>query len=222
MDFKALIELVGKNNSNITAPEILLNLAVTFLLSLFLFFVYQATYDGVMYSRSFNVTLVLICNVTAIIMMVIESNLALSLGMVGALSIVRFRSAVKSPKDLAFVFWGIAIGLAAGTGSFLIAVIGSIFVAIILFLLDRKGFEDENFLIIIKGSELDEQILLRTIKAFCKRINLNMTTSEDADAEIIFEARLKKDSRADIIAHIKGIENVHSVTIVSNKGQIVG
>lgn len=221
MNISSLLESIIQNNS-ITAQDIALNLCITVIIGLFIFWAYQATYEGVMYSRNFNVTLVMITIVTAVIMMVIGSNLALSLGMVGALSIVRFRTAIKSPKDMAFIFWSISSGLAAGTGSFLIAIIGAIIIAITLFLLGAKGYDDQNYLIIIKGSNLNDEEILSSIKSYCKRIVLNMTTNEDEFDEIIYEARIKNDSRNSIIQTIKRNKDVRNITIISNKGQIMG
>ena len=135
MKKQQILNYLLENNTALAWEQILISFIATVFLSLFVYFIYKKTHTSALYSKSFNITLVMIAIITAMVMMLIGSNLALSLGMVGALSIIRFRTAVKEAKDSAFLFWAIGIGLSCGTGVYLIALIGSIFIAIVLLLL---------------------------------------------------------------------------------------
>ncbi|NLE06663.1 MAG: DUF4956 domain-containing protein, partial [Crenarchaeota archaeon] len=111
--------------TSLTLDRVLLALVVTFAISLFIFWVYKKTFSGVVYTRDFNVSIVLTALVVALVTLPISSNIALSLGMVGALSIIRFRTAIKDPKDIVFTFWGIAVGIICGAGLYMVAIVGS-------------------------------------------------------------------------------------------------
>ena len=120
----ALYQLNNLTRGDLEPVRIALTLGVTFLISLLVFFIYRKTYDGVVYNRNYNISLIVVALVTSLIIMSVMTNLALSLGMVGALTIVRFRTAIKEPLDIAFMFWSIGIGVATGAGFFTAAIIG--------------------------------------------------------------------------------------------------
>jgi hypothetical protein len=206
-------------NMGYTTSEILLQFAVTLLLSLFIYVIYRITYIGVAYSKNFNLSIILTTLVTAMVMMVISSNLALSLGMVGALSIVRFRSAIKEPKDVGFLFWGIAAGLAAGTGSFVIAVVGSVFIGLIM-LLSKFGAQQENhYLLILKGATLSEDNIRTGLSPLVKRFKLKTRQESRQHCEMIFEVSLHKNKQ-NIIDTIKTWEGVEMANLVTYNGEI--
>ena len=142
------------STDRITTLNILINLSMSFFVGMFIFFIYKKTYQGVLYQRSFNISLVLASAVTAMIIMTISGNLILSLGMVGALSIVRFRTPVKDSMDLIFLFWAISAGIANGVGYYNISIVGSIMIAIFMLILTRsgKGIAD-TFLLVIQLSD---------------------------------------------------------------------
>lgn len=202
--------------------EVIFNMTITLVLSLFIYWVYQKTYTGVMYSKSFNITIVLIALVTAMVMMVIQSNLALSLGMVGALSIIRFRSAIKDPKDIGYLFWGISVGLSAGTGSYVIALIGSMIVAMSVFVLSHYIFEDTAYILIIKGNKIDEKAVSNRVQKHVVKAKLRMKSINQLDTEIVYEIKMKDGQENQLIEAVKEIEHVAIVNILSNKGEIVG
>lgn len=202
--------------------EVIFNMTITLVLSLFIYLVYQKTYTGVMYSKSFNITIVLIALVTAMVMMVIQSNLALSLGMVGALSIIRFRSAIKDPKDIGYLFWGISVGLSAGTGSYVIALIGSMIVAMSVFVLSHYIFEDTAYILIIKGNKIDEKAVSNRVQKHVVKAKLRMKSINQLDTEIVYEIKMKDGQENQLIEAVKEIEHVAIVNILSNKGEIVG
>ena len=131
-----------ENSASIHPMDMILALALSFLLGLFIFFIYKKCYAGVMYSASFGVTLIALCMITALLILAVTSNIVLSLGMVGALSIVRFRTAIKDPSDIAFLFWAIAAGIVLAAGFLLLAVFGSVFIGIILIIFaGYKGYD---------------------------------------------------------------------------------
>ncbi len=134
---------------SLTLDRVLLALVTTFLITLFIFWVYRKTFNGVVYTREFNVSLVLTGMVVALVTLPISSNIALSLGMVGALSIIRFRTAIKDPKDIAFTFWAIAVGIICGAGLYMIAIVGAPVIGLFMFLMTRVPFRrSEAFLLV--------------------------------------------------------------------------
>lgn len=149
MDKKELFYYLLEANTTMPVIQIVLSLVICMLLSLFIYAMYKKTYSGVMYSKNFNLSIMLISIITCMIMMIISSNLAISLGMVGALSIIRFRSAIKDPKDIGYLFWAIGIGLATGTGVYMIGIIGSIFIALLLVIMERGIYNETCYLLVI-------------------------------------------------------------------------
>ena len=217
-----LISYIQSANAALTAWTVITNMFVTLIVGIFIYWVYKKTYTGVMYSRSFNVTILLTTMVTAMVMMVIGTNLALSLGMVGALSVIRFRSAIKDPKDIGFIFWGISAGLSAGTGAYVIAVIGSIIIAMLLFIVQRGTLEHYPYLLVIKGSALDEEKLRSIIASRVEKYNLRMKNHTRDGIEIIYEIRFVDGMEDLMIKEIKEMENISVINVVSYKGEIAG
>lgn len=148
---KSILQL--QNFGDLSLVNVLIALAITLVVALFIFYIYKSTFQGVVYSHSFNTSLVLLSLVTSLVIMTISSNVVLSLGMVGALSIVRFRAAIKDPKDIVFMFWAIAAGIAAGAGVYAVALGGSLFIGLILVLLSGRAFQSSMYLLIIKYEE---------------------------------------------------------------------
>lgn len=217
-----LISYIQSANAALTAWTVITNMFVTLIVGIFIYWVYKKTYTGVMYSRSFNVTILLTTMVTAMVMMVIGTNLALSLGMVGALSVIRFRSAIKDPKDIGFIFWGISSGLSAGTGAYVIAVIGSIIIAMILFMVQRGALENYPYLLVVKGSDVDEVKLRNIVASRVEKYNLRMKNHTRDGIEIIYEIRFVDGMEDHLIKEIKQMENISVINVVSYKGEIAG
>ena len=222
MSKKELLKYLIENNVGISVTQILISMCITVLLSMFIYWVYKKTYSGVMYSKNFNITIMLISTVTSMVMMIIGSNLALSLGMVGALSIIRFRSAIKDPKDIGFLFWGIAIGLSTGTGIYIIGIIGSIFIAFLLFIFDRGIYNDNCYLLIVKGNDINFDKIESIIKEHTSKFNLKMKNSTDIFTEATYEIKLKRNEDNEILKELKTIENIININIVSYNGEIAG
>jgi hypothetical protein len=217
-----LISYIQSANAALTAWQVITNMFVTLIVATFIYWVYKKTYSGVVYSRSFNVTILLTTMVTAMVMMVIGTNLALSLGMVGALSIIRFRSAIKDPRDIGFIFWGISAGLSAGTGAYVIAVIGSVIIAMILFVLQRSTLENYPYLLVVKGTSIDEEKLRKIIAARVEKYNLRLKGNNQDGTEIIYEIRFVDGMEDLMIKEIKEMDNIFVVNVISYRGEIAG
>lgn len=209
----------GGSNVGYSLESVLIHFTVTLLLSLFIYVIYRATYSGVAYSKSFNLSIVLTALVTAMVMMVIGSNLALSLGMVGALSIVRFRSAVKEAKDIGFIFWGIGIGLSAGTGSIEIALIGSAFIGAVMLVSKFGASHDSHYLLILRGLNFEEEKLKLALKPLVKRFKLKTRMSSPQSSEIIFEVSLMKN-KENLVEVAMTWDGVEMANLVAYNGEI--
>ena len=192
---KSFIAMSMGSTDRITTLNILINLSMSFLVGMFIFFIYKKTYQGVLYQRSFNISLVLASTVTAMIIMTISGNLILSLGMVGALSIVRFRTPVKDSMDLVFLFWAISAGIAKGVGYYNISIVGSIMIAIFMLILTRsgKGISDTFLLVIQLSDSSKEESILNGIKQKTEKLSIKSKTVSEAGTEITLEAKMKEN-----------------------------
>ena len=196
---------------DLTVERVLLSLVITFVITLFIFFMYRKTFSGVLYTRNFNVGLVLTGLVVNLVVLPISSNIALSLGMVGALSIVRFRTAIKDPADIVFTFWAISVGIINGAGLYMIAIVGTPVIAVFLYVLSRANFRsnDPYLLVVNYSSEAEEAVQ----KAVPKH-KLRSRTVTPAGVELILEVRMKtKDApQVDELMKIKGVNNAALVS----------
>ena len=205
--------------STFSITDTLLSLGAAFLIGLFIFYVYQKTYSGVLYSRNFNVSLVAILLVTTLVISGVTSNVVLSLGMVGALSIVRFRTAVKDPMDLVFLFWAIAEGILCGASLLPLALLGCPVLGIFLLVFANHQQRDNPYLIIIRleDAELEanvQEILKKEVK---KLLLKSKTVTGGAGAELIYEIR-PKDENSRFVNEISCIMGVESAVMVSYDG----
>ena len=149
---KKVLEALVNMQVKMPIQTVLIVLLVAFLVALIIFLTYKNTYSGVMYNPRFNVSLIMITMITTMVMVVIGSNISVSLGMVGALSIIRFRTAVKDPRDTAFIFWCVVSGLACGTQNYTIVLAGSLFICLILFIFRKFAMNDNKYVLIVKGT----------------------------------------------------------------------
>lgn len=205
--------------SSFSLLDTALSLGAAFLIGLFIFYVYQKTYSGVLYSRSFNVSLVAILLVTTLVISGVTSNVVLSLGMVGALSIVRFRTAVKDPMDLVFLFWAIAEGILCGASLLPLALLGCPVLGIFLLIFANSQQKDNPYLIIIRlmDGELEGKIE-GLLKKEVKKMQLkSKTVTGGAGTELIYEIR-PNDSGSAFVNAISKIDGVESAVMVSYDG----
>ena len=213
---KSFIAMSMGSTDRITTINIILNISMSFLIGMFIFFIYKKTYQGVLYQKSFNISLVLACAVTSMIIMTISGNLILSLGMVGALSIVRFRTPVKDSMDLIFLFWAISVGIANGVGYFNIAMVGSIMIAIFMLLLTRTGNNiSDTFLLVIQISDAkEEERILKKINDETDRVSIKSKTVSDSGIEITLEAKLAGE-RTGFINQLQSDNAITRATLVA-------
>ena len=161
---ETLYKYLTAPSGNITLFSAIEMMSMAFILSMVIFWTYKITFSGVMYNRKFNVSLVMLTLVTTMVMIVIGSDIALSLGMVGALSIVRFRTAIKDPRDTGYIFWCIAIGLSVGSQNYMIAIVGSLFLFIVLSMFSFSGIgKEERYILIIRGEREREEEIMRCV-----------------------------------------------------------
>lgn len=176
--------------------------------------VYRKTYRGVLYNPSFSTTLILLTLVTSPVVMAIGSNVALSMGMVGALSIVRFRTAVKDPIDTAFMFWSITMGILIGTRSYIISLIVVALISVIMIALSFVRMRtNENYLLVLHYDPAAEQEIDAELHRGVKSYRVRSKTITRAGAEMTVDLRLSQ--RADIVSHMLDIRGVYDATLVS-------
>ena len=200
--------------------DMLVALALAFAIGLFICEVYKKTYRGVMYSRSFGITLLALAMLTTLAIMTVTSNVVLSLGMVGALSIVRFRTAIKEPLDIAFLFWSIVVGIMLGAGMIPLAVFGSvIFGMVLLFMANRKeGAEDVYILVLQCSSEEAEKEASAILEQSVKQFSLKSKTVSAGGIEWTVEVRIAEGT-TQFINKLYAIEGVTAATLVSYNGE---
>jgi uncharacterized membrane protein YhiD involved in acid resistance len=222
METKLFPDILEVVTIYIPIEQMLFNQLVAIIVALIISWVYKKTYSGIIYSKNFNITLVLITIVTSVVMMVIGGNLALSLGMVGALSIIRFRSAIKDIRDIGYLFWGMSAGLASGTGNHLIAVVGTVVVSIVMFIFHLYLTEQFSYMLIVKGNGFSEAQLEDTFKDFSHKYKMKMKNSDNSGYEMIYEIQIKKKEEHSFVEMLKKIPGVKSINLLSQKGELIG
>lgn len=211
--------------SNVTAVtplDMILTIALAFGIGVFIFFVYKKTFSGVMYSSSFGVTLVALTMITSITILAVTSNVVLSLGMVGALSIVRFRTAIKEPLDIAFLFWSIAAGIILAAGLIPLAVIGSIVIGLILLIFAGHKANVNPYILVVRCENQDsESNAMQYVGQNTDRMVVKSKSVQKGLIETNYEVRLKNDNTA-FINTLSGLEGVSSAVLVSYNGDYMG
>ena len=212
-----------ENISAFSVLDTIIALTLAFVIGLFIMAVYKKTFKGVMYSHSFCVSLLALNLITTLIILAITSNVILSLGMVGALSIVRFRSAIKEPLDIAFLFWSISAGIVIGAGLIPLAVFGSLFIGIILVLFINRQTTDNPFLLVLSClNDESEKEALKTVNAYVKKhVIKSKTVSAQNGIEVTVEIRLK-EMETKFVNEISQISGVKNAVLVSYNGDYLG
>ena len=206
-----------------TAEFSILDVGIAMLLSfaigLFIFFVYKKTFAGVMYSASFGVSIMAMTLITTLIILAFTSNIILSLGMVGALSIVRFRTAVKEPLDIAFLFWAISAGIVIGAGLIPLGIIGSVFIGIILLVFVNKKSSDTPYILVLNlENDKAENDCIEMIRAKTKKNLIKAKTVSKSGIELTVEVRLL-DMSAKLLNELLAINGVNNACLVSYNGE---
>lgn len=208
--------------SAVSVLDMLLTLALSFGVGLFIFLVYKKTYRGVMYSAGFGVTLVALTMITASVILAVTSNVVLSLGMVGALSIVRFRTAIKEPLDLAFLFWSIAAGIILAAGLIPLAVISSVVTGIILLVFVNQKSRTQPYIAVVSCDGHDTEIKVHAfLEQAVTRCTVKSKSAQKDALEIQYEVRLKEED-TDFINLLSELPGVRSAVLVSYNGDYMG
>lgn len=211
-----------ENISSVSILDMAIALILAFGLGMFIFMVYKKTFTGVMYSSSFGVTLIALTMITTIVILAVTSNVVLSLGMVGALSIVRFRTAIKEPLDIAFLFWSIAVGIVLAAGMIPLAVIGSVVIGIILLLLVNKKSHSNPYIVVIQCDNHDSEMKAKEfLDNQVQRCVIKSKTAQKGAIELNMEIRLKDDN-TDFINILSDMPGVQSAVLVSYNGDYMG
>ena len=211
-----------ENISAVSIPEMAIALLLALGVGLFIFLVYKKTYSGVMYSTSFGVTLIALTMISTLVILAVTSNVVLSLGMVGALSIVRFRTAIKEPLDIAFLFWAIAAGIVLAAGMIPLAVIGSCLIGLVLLIfVNRKSHVTPYMMVIRTTDHAGEVRAVEAVRKNVKRMVLKGKSVSKGEVEMNFEVRLNGEN-TDFVNEINELEGVKSCVLVTYNGEYMG
>ncbi len=209
------------NTTDLTLGRIIFTLLISLFIGLYIFYIYKKTFKGVLYNRSFNVSLIIISLVSSLIIMTISSDLALSLGMVGALSIVRFRTAIKDPMDIVYMFWSIAVGITSGASFYITAIAGSLIIGIVLLILStNKGNFNSPYLFILHFDPNSSKKIDKLINEFLPKYNLKSKVVSKAGIELTLEVKIK-DNNTDFVNEFISIKGVKNASLVSYQGDVM-
>ena len=218
MTWQEFLQNTDFSTTDLSVMSIALTLLFSFALGLFIFFIYRVSYKGVMYSKTFNVTLIAMSMITTSIILAITTNIILSLGMVGALSIVRFRAAVKDPIDVAYLFWAVGVGIVSGAGLLKLALMSSAVIGIIFFVFSKISDVKTPYLLVISyQTEETNDLVFKLIESEAKRYRLKSKAFNGENYELTVEIRERKKT-ASLVNKIGGINNVNSVALLGYDG----
>lgn len=206
--------------TNISTSQIFMSMLVTCVIALYIFAVYRLLARKTFYNKSFNMSLTAITLITSIVILTVQSNIVISLGMVGALSIVRFRTAVKDPMDLAFMFWAIAAGIACGASMIEIAIIGSLFITIMMFALDRVPVARAAQILVINanaGADYMDDVKA-AVEEHSKYFKVKSRNVSDTQLDVVVEVFTKDED--ELVKAVKGLDKVNSVSLLAHDGEV--
>ena len=211
------------SSASLSVAKIMMVLCVALVLAGIIFFTYMISYSGVSYNARFNATNLLITIITAVIMLMIGSNVALSLGMVGALSIVRYRTAIKDPQDTVYIFWSIVTGLCVGAGVYQLAVVSCIFIAIVVLAMSFYTKHTGRYIVIVRGSaDTDKSEVEKKLLENFKKVVLRAANNREESVEMIFEIRAAGSMKCEIIDSLKMVDGVKSANWILESGENIG
>lgn len=209
----------GYATMSIRITDILVCLLVTALVALYIFVVYRRITRNTFYNKNFNLSLLALAIIIAAIILTIQSNIVISLGMVGALSIVRFRTAVKDPMDLVFLFWSISVGIICGAGFALVAVIASLVVSIIIFFAAQVPSSKSALVLLVNAASYEsEEEIMSVVKELCKvyKVKARNLTKDHLDMAI----EVAVPNQGELVRKLMEVEQVYSASLVSHEGDV--
>lgn len=222
MGFKDVFKksfLEGFTSMDITTAKIVATLFVAALLALYVFAIYRLVTRKVFYSRNFNISLAAMSIITAAIILAMQSNLVISLGMVGALSIVRFRTAIKDPMDLVFMFWSISIGIICGAGLYEVALVTSVAVTIFILVLDMIPVSKAPMMLVVNSSKMDgEQQILDVVGKYTKSYKVKSRNLSKGRLDMVVELRVKEESA--LVSEVAALEGMIGASLIAHDGEV--
>lgn len=211
-----------ENITSVSPLDMVISLALAFGIGLFIFLIYKKTFAGVMYSSSFGVTLVALTMISTFVILAVTSNVVLSLGMVGALSIVRFRTAIKEPLDIAFLFWAIAAGIVLAAGMISLAVFGSVVIGFVMLVFANKKSHTNPYIVVLRCADHDSEVVATEfLRKQVKKFNVKSKTVQNGAIELNAEVRMN-DANTDFINILSEMSGVNSAVLVSYNGDYMG
>lgn len=211
--------LEGFTSMDITSAKIMATLFMTALLALYIFFIYRLVTRKVFYSKNFNISLAALSLITAAIILAMQSNLVISLGMVGALSIIRFRTAIKDPMDLVFLFWSISIGIICGAGLYEVALVTSVAVTVCILVLDLLPVAKAPMMLVVNSSVMDgEAAVLEAVGKYTKSYKVKSRNLSRSRLDMVVELRVKDESG--LISEVAGLEGMISASLITHDGEV--
>ena len=222
MGFKDVFKksfLEGFTSMDITTGKIAATLIVTALLALYIFAIYRLVTRKVFYSKNFNISLAVMSLITSAIILAMQSNLVISLGMVGALSIVRFRTAIKDPMDLAFLFWSISIGIICGAGLYEIALVTSVGVTVYILVLDMLPVGKAPMMLVVNSSEMNgEKAVLDVVGKYARYYKVKSRNLSKGRLDLVIELKVKEESA--LVSEVAALDGMLSASMISHGGEV--
>lgn len=210
--------LASYANGDLSTIQILGVLLLVAIMSLYIFGVYRLITRKTFYSKNFNISIAALAMITAAIILAVQSNVVISLGMVGALSIVRFRTAVKDPLDLCFLFWSIAVGICCGAHMAEIAIVLSVFMTILVFVLDKLPLGRAPMILVVNMDEVETELaIVEKVKKYCKYFKIKSRNIRENNCNLVIELRVKDEYQ--LVQGVKTLQGVKNVSLVSHDGE---
>ena len=221
MSFKDIFKNSFLNgfSSGVDVKTIIISLAVTTVLALYIFFIYRMVTRKTFYAKTFNLSLIAMAIITAAIILTIQSNIVLSLGMVGALSIIRFRTAIKDPLDLVFLYWSISMGIICGAGLSVIAVILSLIISVVVIVMQKYPTKKLSMILVVNSSDINSDTrILANVKKYSKYFKVKSRNLTPTSLDMVIEIRTDEDSK--LVHDVLSIEGVTAASVLTHDGEI--
>ncbi|MBQ4124083.1 DUF4956 domain-containing protein [bacterium] len=203
-------------------PDIMTVLAIVSLLGIYIFIIYNLICKKTFYSKSFGISLIAVAVITAIIILAVKQSIIISLGMVGALSIVRFRTPVKEPLDLVFIFWAISIGIICGANLYLVAVLGSLTITIVLIAMHFIPNMHNSLLLVINADRnIEETEIINNIKEYTNIYSIRSRNANKETIDFVIEIKIKKEKEALLVKSFSKNEHILNVSLMSYDGELI-